>query len=377
MRLPAPESAAVTSELWAGGEAVMPLPSEGPEDFIGGFRPAALIDHAGRTSLPGGLVTRPGTAAVILTSGSTGAPKGVELSHEALMLAAEAVHERIGAKRGDRWVCCLPLQHIGGFALIARCTALGTRPEVHERFEVARVAGSEGNLISLVPTMLSRLLEAGVGLARFKAVLLGGASCPPSLLARARNEGANVIRTYGMTETGGGVVYDGEPLAGVEVRIQPDGRVALRCDWLFSGYRCLEEQVTDEDGWLITSDLGRRIGEDGKLEVLGRADDVIITGGENVSPSEVENLIRALDGVEDAVVVGVPDEEWGQRVVVALKAASGVRPPTLEQIRDAVRKDTDAYKAPKTLVLIEAIPYLSSGKPDRNALKAGLLERSE
>jgi o-succinylbenzoate---CoA ligase len=220
-----------------------------------------------------------------------------------------------------------------------------------------------------VPTQLVRLLDAGVDLRRFRVILLGGAPAPAALLDRAYAAGGRVVTTYGMSETCGGCVYDGRPLPGVQVATEPgEGRIRISGAVLMSGYR-LQPDRTDavlSDGWLVTEDVGSF--DDGRLVVHGRADDVVVTGGENVATDAVAEMLSGHPDVEDVAVAGVPDDEWGERVVAVVVA--GDRTPTLDELRRWVTERAGASAAPRALVLVPRIPRLTSGKPDRLAVRA-------
>ena len=223
-------------------------------------------------------------------------------------------------------------------------------------------------MISVVPTMLRRLLDANVDLGHLRCVLLGGAAPGRQLLDDAAAAGLHVVTTYGMTETCGGCVYDGVPLDGVSVDLEEDQHVRIRGPVLFSGYR-LDDTTTAEvlrDGWLSTSDLGRW--GDGRLEILGRADDVIITGGEKVPGEWLAGLLEQHPGVSEAAVAARPDDEWGQRVVAFIVAGAGGA-PSLEELRTFVGQRAPAYAAPRELVVVADLPRLASGKVDRLALR--------
>jgi o-succinylbenzoate---CoA ligase len=344
---------------WRRGDAVMPLDPAAP---------AAVVERlltAMRLADP----VEDGVALVIPTSGSTGEPKGVQLSHAALEASARATHARIGLATDDRWLSCLPWQHIGGIQVMLRSRLLDIPLSVHDRFEIDRVAASEATLVSLVPTQLGRLLDAGVDLSRFRVILLGGAAAPAGLLERATAAGARVVTTYGMSETAGGCVYDGVPLDGVRVRLDLDGRVCIRGAVLMSGYRGASEQrdVVLDDGWLLTSDLGE-IGPDGLLRVTGRADDVVITGGEKIVSSQVAAVLSAHPGLAEVVVVGVDDAEWGQRLVAVVTVRSGHLAPSLVDLRDWCSDRLAPAARPRGLAVVDDIPRLVSGKPDRRAV---------
>jgi O-succinylbenzoic acid--CoA ligase len=356
---PGDDFIAALDAAWDDGDAVLPLDPRAP---------GAVTDRlvaAMRLDLP----VDDGVALVIATSGSTGEPKGAQLSHRALEASARATHARIGLEPGDRWLSCLPWQHIGGLQVMLRARLLGIPLTVHERFDVDAVAAAPATLVSLVPTQLLRLLDAGVELRRFRAVLLGGAAASPALLDRARETGAAVVTTYGMSETSGGCVYDGRPLDGVDVTIADDGRVRVRGPVVMTGYRLrpdLTADVLSADGWLTTGDLGE-LAPDGRLAIKGRADDVIVSGGENVEASEVAAVLAGHPDVAEVIVTGVPDEHWGQRVVAVL-VARGERAPSLPELREFCAGRLPQAATPRGLVLIDELPRLPSGKPDRLAV---------
>ena len=322
-----------------------------------------------------------GTAVVVRTSGSTGAPKATALTVDAL--AASSMGTAIALRGEGQWLLALPLEYVAGVQVLVRSLFAGTRPwamDLSEGFtpeafaEAAEQLSDPIRYTSLVPTQLRRLLDDAsprvmAALRRFNAVLLGGAPIPPRLLERAREEDVHVVTTYGSAETCGGCVYDGEPLEGVEVELV-DGRVWLGGAVVAAGYvgdpeRTAEHFRTDEGGtrWYVSSDLGE-VDEDGRLHVLGRADDVVITGGVKASAARVAAELEALAAVREAFVAGVDDPEWGQ----ALAAAVVLAP---EADLTAVRADAVVRLgrlAPKVWVVLEALPHLATGKPDRAAL---------
>jgi o-succinylbenzoate---CoA ligase len=365
--------------VWAQGDAVLPLPSGLPASqraaVLEALRPAALLEASGVQTLPAPAPVPAGTAAVVTTSGSTGAPKGVVLSHDALLASARATADRIRQTGEDRWLCCLPLSHVAGLQVLIRSRLIAREPVLHPGFDPAAIGGTaatgDATLISVVPTMLGRLLDAGVDVSRFRVILLGGAAAPRELLARAHAAGARIVQTYGMTETCGGCVYDGVPLDGVEVQVGADGRIRIRGPVLLDGYRAPDEQAgigaapLDADGWFVTNDLGEWV--DSRLAVLGRADDVIVTGGENVVAGQVEAVLAEHPGIRHVAVVGREDADWGQRVVAVVVPAG--EPPTLEELRAHARALLPRPALPQGLELVAALPLLESGKIDRSALR--------
>ena len=308
---------------------------------------------------------------VVGTSGSTGAPRDVLLSAAALSASARASVARLG--RPGRWVLALPVTSVAGLQVLVRSLVSGTEPVLSDG-DLATIAPRIGRgpaYTALVPTQLHRLDRAGelAVLARFDAVLLGGAPTDPALLGRARAAGVRVVRTYGMTETCGGCVYDGEALDGVSVRVAQDGRVHLAGPMLFDGYAGAPEATAAvlRDGWFRTGDLGRTDGH-GRLEVLGRADDVVLSGGVSVHLGAVESAVRSHPGVADAAVTATDDDEWGSRVVAVV--VPDQQAPSLAELRDHVAAALPRTWAPKDLIVVDALPVLATGKVDRLAVRA-------
>ena len=344
-----------------GGPVVAPLPS----DPVERRRALAVL----RPDRP---VTEPDAAVVVTTSGSTGRPKAAVLSRSAIRASVEAAHNRLGGP-GD-WVLALPGHYVAGLMVLARTVLSKTRawPVRSDLRDLpATVAHLSGRrYLSLVPTQLSRARRQDrvwEALAAFDAVLLGGGRTDAGLLAHARASGIPVVPTYGMSETCGGCVYGGQPLDGVEVTIGDGGQILIGGDVLFSGYRLRPEltRASLVDGRLATADRGRWT--DGRLEVLGRRDQVVITGGLNVDLAEVESVVRswAERSGGDAVVVGVPDPEWGTKIVAVTDGAGD-----LADLQRTVRRALPAYAAPRALVSVKRLPRLASGKPDRRAIRA-------
>ena len=369
----------LNSALEGTGPAVAFLDAGLPTDrlrvLVEALAPDSVEGPDGVTTLRSGQKkgVAEGTAVVVPTSGSTGEPKGVELSASALRHSARASLARIGARPGERWLCCLPATHIAGIQVLVRSLVSGTDPVLAERADAATVAASGCAHVSLVPTQLRRLLNVDMSpLAGFSSVLLGGAAAPGGLLETARAAAVPVVTTYGMTETCGGCVYDGVPLDGVQVTIGDDERIWIDGPVLFSGYRG-EPRV---QGSFRTGDLGR-MDSGGRLVVRGRADDVINTGGYLVVPGEVAAALQTCPGVRDAAVLGQPDPEWGERVVAVVAPADPADPPTLELVRLHVKQRLSRYAAPSRVVMVDAIPMLPSGKHDLARLRRELLRREQ
>ncbi|MEU6127639.1 o-succinylbenzoate--CoA ligase [Saccharopolyspora sp. NPDC047091] len=355
---------------------------------------AAGSDGAALAALGAGTPLEPGeddpadpTALVIATSGSTGTPKGVLLTAAALRASATATHRHLGGP--GRWLLAMPAHHVAGIQVLVRSLVAGTDPVAvdtaggfrAERFAAAAehcLADSGRHYTALVPTQLRRLLDdGGAGLdalREFDAVLLGGAATPPALREQALAAGVRVVTTYGMSETAGGCVYDGAPLDGVRVHVDAaadgSGPVALAGPTLARGYRRGSGASPFRDGWFHTGDLGRLA--DGRLEVLGRADDVIITGGVNVAPLLVERVLTEHPAVREACVLGIDDPEWGQAVAAAVVPADPAAPPPVADLRAAVRERAGAAAAPKHVAFLAELPLRGPGKPDRRALRATL-----
>ncbi|MBC9227339.1 AMP-binding protein [Aeromicrobium sp. 636] len=303
-----------------------------------------------------------GDPLVVLTSGSTGEPKPIRLSRDAVLASAHAALERLGGP--GQWLSALPPTGVGGLQVLVRSILAGTEPvylDDHLDMEAAVAAlTGERRYASLVPTQLFRLVESGraEALASLDAVLLGGAAAPRAVLELAAEAGVRIVRTYGMTETCGGCVYDGVPLDGVRLRIEDDGRIAIAGPVLAEGV----------GEWLVTNDLGR-IDEHGRLSVLGRADQVAVSGGVNVPLAAVESALRDEPDVLDVVVVAQADPEWGQRVVAYVVG-------DLDRERAGAALQRLGYPrtwTPRAVHRLDALPLLPNGKPDRRTLAGGSL----
>lgn len=319
------------------------------------------------------LATDDPPALVVRTSGSSGRPKDVVLSRRAVVASATATHARLGGP--GQWLLDLPPQYVAGLQALTRSVLAGASPVLaadHESLAAATAAMTgPRRYAALVPTQLHRLHVAGdLGvLAALDAVLVGGAAMPAGLAAAARVAGVRVVRTYGMSETAGGCVYDGLPLDGIGVRVDAGRTVWLTGPVLFDGYDGdpAATAAVLQDGWFETSDLGE-LDADGRLRVLGRGDDVVVSGGVNVGLPAVGEALRGCAGVVDAVAVGVDDAEWGTRVVAVIVGARG---PDLAALRDGVEAaGLPRTWAPRSLVVVDRLPLLANGKLDRLAVRA-------
>ncbi|TDC88617.1 AMP-dependent synthetase [Nonomuraea deserti] len=356
--------AAIRDALAGDGPAVLPLPPGHSEAPLAALRPTHVNGalQSGGEGVPGDV------AVVIATSGSTGAPKGVLLSATALRSSAAASLRRVEASKGERWLCCLPVSHVSGLQVLVRALLSESEPIIHASFDPHAVLDSGADHVSLVPTQLHRLVGLGADLSVFRTILLGGAAPRPGLLDQARDLGARLVTTYGMSETCGGCVYDGQPLYNVDLKVGDDGRIRIAGPVLFSGYR-FGGPAPLADGWFVTSDLGELTG--GRLRVLGRADDVINTGGEKVVADAVTAVLCTHPEVADAAVFATPDPEWGERVTAVVVPANPDTPPTLAQLTAYCRDRLPPYAAPRELRLEPRLPLLPNGKTDLVRLRAG------
>lgn len=341
-----------------------------------------------------------GTAVVIATSGSTGVPKRVVLSGEALRASAEATAARVGS---GRWLLALPATYVAGLQVLVRSVVAGTEPAILEgRFSAEAFAAATLSMLrpsteagagipdlytSLVPAQLATLLEAEdsvavrAALQAYRAILVGGQALPEPLRDRAAALGARLVRTYGSSETSGGCVYDGVPLDTVAVRVV-DGELRIAGPMLADGYLGDDELTArtftrDELGirWYRTGDLG--LIEDGIVRVHGRADNVIVSGGINISLDRVERIVRRIPGLSGAVVVAVEDARWGEASVIVAPRGEALRRSEAEQLahaRDAVAEELGKHARPARLILVDELDTLSSGKPDRESIRRAVAE---
>jgi o-succinylbenzoate---CoA ligase len=354
----------VVEDMLADRVSVLPVPADDE-------RETSLLT----TSLRAGSEIADDVVAVVSTSGTTGAPKGAMLTAAALTASAEATHRRLGGP--GRWLLALPAHHVAGLQVLVRSVVGDTTPvAISASFSTSELVSAVASLgtgrryASLVAAQLDKALrdpEAAEALASLDAVLIGGGPMPAGVAERTSAAGVSVVRTYGMSETAGGCVYDGVPLDGVRVRID-DGRIVLGGATLAKGYRNpTSPDPFTEPGWFRTDDIGA-VDDSGVLRVLGRVDDAISTGGLTVLPQVVEAAMTSHPAVADCAVFGVADERLGQRVVAAVVIATGARAPTLDELRAHVATTLDATAAPREVHVVDEVPRRGIGKVDRAAL---------
>jgi O-succinylbenzoic acid--CoA ligase len=347
--------------IWDAGDAFAPidqrLPTAARVALLQELAPSAIIDaNLTETKFPGGRSVEAGDAIVIATSGSSGSPKGVVLTHANIVASATASNNRLGTTSSDHWLACLPLSHVGGLSVITRAWQAKCQLTVHPSFDVSLVEASARSgvtMTSLVATALGRI-DATL----FRTILLGGSAALEPLPK-------NVVSTYGLTETGSGIVYDGLPLDNVEIRLSPEGEIQVKAPMLSRCYRDGSPTI-DTDGWFCTGDIGE-FANDGRLIVHGRRGDLIITGGENVWPQQVEAVLEHHPCIREVIVRGVPDPTWGHQIVAWVTTLDG-NAMTLDEVRDWVKDSLPAYCAPKVLYVMTALPRTTSGKIDVHRL---------
>ena len=400
LRLPAsPEAVAVCHATWRTGARLVPFHPDWTAHEVEGTRAAVgplAVEADDSEEVAGWMagsvardlahVATPGwsdadLAALVLTSGSTGAPRAVALTHANLRASAEAVIERLDLRTSDSWLTSLSLSHVGGLVLVHRAAVVGCRLVTMPRFRAERVATliDDGTVthLAVVPVMLARLVEARrdrPAPSTLRCVLLGGAAAPPALVERAIALGYPVALTYGLTEATSQVATAppdqvrakpgtvGRPLSGVEVQIGDGGEILVRGPTVaLTGAR--------NHGWLATGDLGR-VDVDGDLWVVGRSSERIVTGGVTVEPAEVEAALQAHPGIAEVVVIGEADETWGERIVAVLVPRDPLRPPSLDDLVEFCRDSLGSAKRPRGLRLVDALPRNANGKVDRNRLMA-------
>ena len=317
-------------------------------------------------------------ALVVTTSGTTGAPKGALLTAAALTASAQATHDRLGGP--GRWLLALAPHHIAGMQVLVRSLLAGEDPielDISTGFDIVQLPtavaqlGAGRRYTSLVATQLVKALTdpaAAAALAELDAVLLGGGPAPRPILDGAAAAGISVVRTYGMSETAGGCVYDGVPLDGVRLRLAEGNRIVVGGTTLAKGYRNpVDPDPFAEPGWFYTNDVGT-INDSGMLTVLGRADEAISTGGLTVLPQPVEAALSTHPAVRDCAVFGLADDRLGQRVVAAVVLTAGCAAPSLASLRAHVAHALDVTAAPRELHVVDTLPMRGIGKVDRQAL---------
>lgn len=382
---PRREQVVMIHALMKAGAVLLPLgPRLSPEEraaILAAEEPAVDLDDAGELTQTEADLPLLGehdmddVAARVMTSGSTGRPDPVGLTYGNFLWSAVGSAFNIGVEPEDRWLCCLPLSHISGLGIVMRSVIYGTTAVIHDGFDVDRVGTAlereDTSVVSLVTTMLIRLLEAGADLSGPRAILVGGGPVPEDPLEEALGRGATVVQTYGLTEACSQVTTlapadarrklgsAGRPLLTTHLRIQ-DGEILVQGPTVAPGR-------ADADGWLHTGDLGS-IDEEGFLYVEDRIDDMIVTGGENVVPAEVEKVLLRHPEVADAAVVGRDDPEWQQAVtaIVVLEEGSELGP---DELRRHCAESLAGYKVPKRVELAAALPRTPSGKLMRRALR--------
>jgi o-succinylbenzoate---CoA ligase len=384
---PGPTWLDIVAWCWREGVAFLPLHHRltDPEKraIVDLARPAAILTAEGGSTWfadPGPVDERIGI--VLATSGTAGSPRLVELSRDAITAAMAGSNGVIGAGEGGRdratgpsapWVCCLSPAHVGGLLVLLRGVLGGAPVLVQDHFDVDRFATGtpDGARASLVPAMLRRLVDARVDLSRFGELLVGGDAVEPDLAEAARGLGGIVVSTYGLTETCGGVVYDGRPFPGTQLRVQdPDALIEIRGPTVMEHYRgdpAATGAAFSVDGWLRTGDVGSL--DEGVLRIEGRNEDLIRTGAEKVWPEEVERVLRNDPRVAEVAVAARPDPKWGERVVAFVVPHSIDDPPTLSDLRETAAGRIARFKAPRELVLVEALPRTVSGKIRRISLR--------
>ncbi len=343
-------------KVWDSGDAALPidqrLPDAARKNLLTQFKVSSVVGPDGsRAKVATGEPVDEGDALVVATSGSTGEPKGVVHTHGSIQAAVLNTGARLGCNAADHWLACISLAHVGGLSVVLRALHFGSQLTIAPRADSATIESAVkngANMTSLVPTVLH-----SVNISNFKTVLVGGAHTP-------KNLPSNAISTYGLTESFGGVVYNGTPLDGVEIRISQDSEIEIRCASLLRAYRNGFDPKNNE-GWLLTGDLGEF--NDGKLSVLGRKDDLIKTGGYKVWPITVESSLRQHEAIADLIVAGTPDEKWGQTVTAWVVLRPDAKSLRLDDLSTHVRLTLPDYCAPKKVYIVDEIPRSSLGKP--------------
>ena len=355
-------------DIWNAGDCAFPidqrLVQKQKAQLVEEFFVDEIVTTEGRSVLgtQGSTITE-NDAVLFTTSGSSGTPKGVIHTHDSLRANADSVAQYFGDTSQMHWLACLPPSHVGGFGVISRALIWNCQLTTLPQFDAEQVdslARQGVTHTSLVATALGRINSE-----LFERILLGGAKPPPNLPP-------NVTTTYGLTETMGGVVYGRTALSGVEVSISEEQEILVRGPVLMNRY--YQQQLghpIDGDGWLHTGDLGS-MSVDNQLSVTGRRSELIISGGENIWPEAVEAALTSHPDVSDVCVVGIDDQEWGQRVVAFIVPTKTSQTHSLAEWRDHVAETLPRFMAPRQVVLVDSIPRGALGKPQRQALKETL-----
>ena len=372
---PGPEWVGLVTRLWLDEVPFLPLDhrlTEGERRaIVDRARPHFVRDAGGETLLAGAAPVTPGVAIVMPTSGTAGEPKLVELHRVAVVVAVSRSAKRLGASPEAPWVCPLTPAHIGGLLVLLRAAIHGAPVTMHESFDPERLVrdGEGAAFASVVPSMVRRLVASELGLDGL-TLLVGGDAIDADAAGAARERGARLVTTYGLTETCGGFTYDGVPLDGMRIRLDSDGAIEVSGSTVMEDYR-LDPAATGAafttDGWLRTGDLGAV--DDGRLTVLGRADHVIRTGAEKVWPEEIERVLAGHPKVGDVAVAGRPDPEWGSRVIAFVVPNVIDDPPSLDELRVHGAEHLARFKLPRELSLVAEIPRTGTGKVRRHALR--------
>ena len=359
------EFVSALQKIWHAGDCAFPidqrLPHAQKAQLVEDFGVQELVTVNGRSVIAHHEShVAENDAVIFTTSGSSGTPKGVVHTHDSLRANANIVAQYFGDTSSTHWLACLPPSHVGGFGVISRALHWGCKLTTISQFDAAEVeelARSGVTHTSLVATALGR-----INAELFDNILLGGAKPPPTLPP-------NVTTTYGLTETMGGVVYNRTALTGIEISISADQEILVRGPVLMNRY--YQPQLghpVDSEGWLHTGDLGS-MSPDNQLSVVGRRSELIISGGENIWPEAVEAALVNHPDVSDVCVVGVDDQEWGQRVVAFIVPANTSAAHSLTEWREFVAESLPRFMAPRQVVVINSIPRSALGKPQRQALR--------
>jgi len=371
-------AAEVIRATWADGDAVVVLDPAAPRAVIDGLveqlAPTAVVVEGERHARPEGIPVPEGIAAVVVTSGTTARPKGVELTYDGLTAIGHGWAAAIGHESDDHWLVCVPLHHVAGLAILARASVTGATVTVRDGFDLDDVATAPGaigaTLVSVVPTMLGRLLDVGAPMHEYRRVVTGGAPLADALRTRAQEGNVAVIDAYGQSETWGGCVANGVPIPGARVRLGNQDEIEIAGPMVMRDYRREPEasrRAFTHDGWLRTGDVG--LLTNGHVRVVDRLRDLVITGGVNVSPVEVEQVLALHPAVADCAVTGRADPEWGERVVAHVVPRDAGAPPSLDDLRAFGREWLTTPKLPRELELVDEIPRSTGGKILRRELR--------